>query len=67
MAITWVLWRKMPARLLARIISPGSPKSDQGHILVRVEPGGAQYTVIILDDRAESFIVKAVHGPYTSR
>jgi hypothetical protein len=42
-------------------------KSDQGHILVRVEPGGAQYRVIILDNRAESFMIKAVHGAYTSR
>lgn len=42
-------------------------KSDQGHIVVRVEPGGAKYSVYILDDSAETFAVKAVHGPYESR
>jgi len=42
-------------------------KSDQGHILVRVAPGGQSYQVIILDDSAESYKVTAVHGPYQSR
>ncbi len=41
--------------------------SDQGHIVVRVAPGGASYRVIILDDSDESMRVKAVHGPYQSR
>ncbi|HYU43703.1 MAG TPA: hypothetical protein VEQ84_16265 [Vicinamibacteria bacterium] len=41
--------------------------SAQGHIVVRVAPGGASYQVIILDDAAESYAVKAVHGPYESR
>jgi beta-lactamase superfamily II metal-dependent hydrolase len=39
-------------------------KSQQGHILVRVEPGGGSYHVAILDDSAETFRVRAVHGPY---
>jgi hypothetical protein len=39
-------------------------KSAQGHIVVRVAPGGATYRVIILDDSAETYAVKAVHGPY---
>ncbi len=42
-------------------------KSDQGHIVVRVHPGGESYHVIILDDSAENFMIKAVHGPYQSR
>jgi hypothetical protein len=42
-------------------------KSDQGHILVRVEPGGAKFHVIIIDDASESYRVKSVHGPYESR
>jgi beta-lactamase superfamily II metal-dependent hydrolase len=42
-------------------------KSDQGHVLVRVAPGGDRYQVIILDDSAETYRVKAVHGPYESR
>ena len=41
-------------------------KSEHGHILVRVEPGGARYRVIILDDAAETYKVTAVHGPYDS-
>ncbi|MGA0556432.1 ComEC/Rec2 family competence protein [Larkinella sp. VNQ87] len=42
-------------------------KSDSGHVLVRVDPGGDTYRVIILEDNDESFRVKAVHGPYQSR
>ena len=41
--------------------------SAQGHIVVRVAPGGASYQVIILDDAVESYAVKAVQGPYASR
>ena len=39
----------------------------QGHVVVRVAPGGASYRVIVLDDSAETYAVKAVHGPYDSR
>jgi beta-lactamase superfamily II metal-dependent hydrolase len=41
--------------------------SQQGHILVRVDPGGDTFRVIILDDSAETDRVIAVHGPYRSR
>src|SRR4029079_1487713 len=41
--------------------------SAQGHIVVRVAPGGASYQVIILDDSADTYAVKAVHGPFASR
>lgn len=41
--------------------------SHQGHIVIRVDEGGESYRVIILDDSAEAFIVKAVHGPYRAR
>ncbi|MBC7828272.1 MAG: hypothetical protein H7122_11045 [Chitinophagaceae bacterium] len=45
-----------------------SYKSQQGHILVRVAPGGGSYYVIILDDSVETLKVKEVFGPYeTSR
>ena len=40
-------------------------KSQQGHILVRVLPGGSSYHVIILDDADAVCKVKAVFGPYT--
>ena len=42
-------------------------KNAQGHIVVRVEPDGARYHVIILDDSSPSYQVKGVFGPYSSR
>jgi hypothetical protein len=44
-----------------------SYKSVHGHVVVRVEPGGATYRVFILDDNSEKREVKAVFGPYQSR
>lgn len=41
-----------------------SYKSQQGHILVRVLPGGNSYYVVILDDSKEKLVVKEVFGPY---
>ena len=41
-------------------------QSEEGHIVVRVAPGGDEYTVIILDSSSEEFRIKSVHGPYTS-
>jgi beta-lactamase superfamily II metal-dependent hydrolase len=41
--------------------------SSQGHVLVRVEPGGARYQVIVIDDNEEGGKVLSVHGPYLSR
>jgi beta-lactamase superfamily II metal-dependent hydrolase len=40
--------------------------SSHGHIVVRVEPGGARYWVIVLDDTTDSFRILSVHGPYAS-
>ncbi|MEZ5402444.1 MAG: hypothetical protein R2729_22405 [Bryobacteraceae bacterium] len=42
-------------------------KSAQGHVVLRVAPGGGSFRVIVLDDTAETFQVKAVFGPYQSR
>jgi beta-lactamase superfamily II metal-dependent hydrolase len=36
-----------------------------GHIVVRVEPGGAHYTVIVLDNRGEGDAILAVKGPFS--
>jgi beta-lactamase superfamily II metal-dependent hydrolase len=44
-----------------------SYKSRQGHIVVRVLPGGASYYVIILDDSREDAVVRQVFGPYMSK
>lgn len=41
-------------------------KSDSGHVVVRVEPNGASYRVIVITDDDESGRVKAEHGPYSS-
>lgn len=41
--------------------------STEGHVLVRVEPGGKKFQVIIIDNNSESMVVKQVFGPYTSR
>jgi beta-lactamase superfamily II metal-dependent hydrolase len=41
--------------------------ANQGHVLVRVEPGGARYQVIVIDDRDDSGNVRSVHGPYDGR
>lgn len=42
-------------------------KSSHGHVVVRVAPGGSSFRVIVLDDSAETYKVKSVHGPYQSR
>jgi hypothetical protein len=48
----------------------GSPvdnmKSRQGHIVVRVDPGGESHTIYILDDSEENFKITAIYGPYFS-
>lgn len=44
-----------------------SYKSQQGHILVRVLPGGNDYYIIILDDSNADMLVKNVFGPYRSK
>jgi hypothetical protein len=41
--------------------------SSQGHIVLRVEAGGATYRVLVLDDSAETYRVQKVFGPYASQ
>ncbi len=41
--------------------------ATQGHLVVRVAPGGATYHMIVLEDSQESFRIRSVHGPYESR
>lgn len=40
--------------------------SDAGHVVIRVEPGGAAYRVYVIENRDESGTVKAVFGPYAA-
>lgn len=42
-------------------------KGTQGHIVVRVKPGGAEYTVYVLDDNNQDYTVKQIYGPYQSK
>ncbi|QIP12507.1 hypothetical protein G8759_07655 [Spirosoma aureum] len=42
-------------------------KSTSGHVVVRVEPGGKVYWVLILNDEDERQQVKAIHGPYQAK
>ena len=39
----------------------------QGHIVVRVAPGGSSYRIIVLDDDDEKMRIRSVHGPYACR
>ncbi|MFL9841822.1 metallohydrolase [Sphingomonas sp. ST-64] len=41
--------------------------STQGHVVIRVAPGGASYRVFVLDDTDEAQRIKAVFGPYASQ
>lgn len=42
-------------------------KSTQGHVVIRVDAGGAIYHVYVLEDSDEEQRVKAIFGPYQSR
>ncbi|GAB3806096.1 hypothetical protein GCM10028819_40730 [Spirosoma humi] len=42
-------------------------KSQSGHVVIRVKPGGESYHVLVLDDTTEFYTVKTIEGPYRSR
>ncbi|HEY2322918.1 MAG TPA: MBL fold metallo-hydrolase [Thermoanaerobaculia bacterium] len=42
-------------------------KATHGHIVVRVAPGGDQYSVFVLDDTTEEMNVIGTFGPYVSQ
>ena len=44
-----------------------SYKSMDGHIVVRVMPGGTPYYVIILNDENETHEIWSIHGPYETK
>lgn len=52
------------AWLLAQIEGAAS---RQGHVVLRVDPGGDHYRVVVLDDSRWEGNVVSVHGPYQSR
>ncbi len=43
-----------------------APAGPPGHIVVRVEPGGARYWVFVLSNNDERDTIVAVKGPFTS-
>ncbi len=38
-----------------------------GHVVIRVSPGGGQFYVYMLDDSDFQYRIKSVHGPYSSK
>jgi Metallo-beta-lactamase superfamily len=52
--------------LLNRRFAP-QLKSQQGHIVVRVAPGGDTYRIFTLDSTVESGTITGIFGPYHSR
>jgi beta-lactamase superfamily II metal-dependent hydrolase len=40
---------------------------NQGHIVIRVQPGGDSYQIYMLEDTSEKYRIRSVHGPYSSR
>jgi hypothetical protein len=45
----------------------GKMAGTQGHVVVRVDPGGGSYRVIVVDDRQPGGAVLSIHGPFQSR
>ena len=39
-------------------------RSMGGHTVVRVDPGGGQYNIYVLDDTDENYVVQKIFGPY---
>lgn len=37
---------------------------DGGHVVIKVSPGGKQYSVALLNTEDESFIIKSIYGPF---
>lgn len=40
--------------------------SGNGHVVVRVQPGGSSYRIVVLNNMVESNVVLSEHGPYES-
>ena len=56
----------VPAAELADARLSDKMLSQQGHVAVRVAPGGATYEVVVLEDAVEMGKVKARFGPFAS-
>jgi hypothetical protein len=56
----------VPAAELADARLSDKMLSQQGHVVIRVAPGGRSYEVIVLDDAEEQGKIKGRFGPYLS-
>lgn len=56
-----------PQALAANAGLFGKLAGYNGHIVVRVAPGGATYNVYMLDDTDFEYRVASIHGPYDSK
>lgn len=45
----------------------GEFTGSEGHIVLRVAPGGKTFYVYMLDDTNFEYKIKSIHGPYTSK
>jgi beta-lactamase superfamily II metal-dependent hydrolase len=52
---------------LATTYNLDKARSKQGHVVIRVDAGGATYRTYALDDSDEEQRVTGIHGPYTAR
>lgn len=57
----------LPANALVNRRFAAQLKSQQGHVVVRVAPGGATYTIFSVDSSAENGVITGIFGPYRSR
>lgn len=48
------------------VVYPNTQKmsATQGHIVIRVQPGGNVFFVYVLDDTSDNYNVLSIHGPY---
>ena len=53
--------------LTADGVDPETFLSRQGHVVVRVAPGGGSYMIFILDDGDMDYRVREIHGPFTCK
>lgn len=58
---------RLPANRLINARWTQQLKSTQGHVVVRVAPGGNSYRIFVLDSTLEDGGVRRICGPYTSR
>lgn len=53
-----------PATALVAYPNTKQMAAKQGHIVIRVQPGGNEFYVYALDDTSDNYAVTSIHGPY---